>query len=67
MSSVVSISIRPVSDMPADIRGANNLGADGFVEIKVENSEPTVTMTKIASPSKRFKDLLKEKGVTVKF
>jgi hypothetical protein len=65
MANVVSLTIRPVDGMPEDVRKANSLGEDGFVEIKVENSEPSITLTKIGSPSKKFKALLAERKVSV--
>jgi hypothetical protein len=65
MATIVNVIYKAGKDLPEVSRKANKIGETDFAEITVENSEPTVKVTQIPSPSKRVKQILEDKGVKI--
>ena len=66
-SKVVKVEFRAVKDLPEGVIKANKLEKQKFVEIRVENSEPTIKIESISSPADRIRQKIKESGITLDF
>jgi hypothetical protein len=66
MSRISKVEFKLARHLSPNVRTANKLGENDFVEIRVENSIPSVHLEKISSPAKRVNAVLKRDGVQIK-
>jgi hypothetical protein len=56
--SIVSVGFVRATELNPEIIKDNNLKNENYVEVRVENSAPTIKMENIKSPARKVRDLL---------
>lgn len=64
--AIKRVEFKLAKDLPESVRVHNNFGENDFVEIRVENTVPSIHVEKVKSPAKRVNDILKKEGVKIR-
>lgn len=65
MTNLVKVRFRAIKDLPPSVRVANKLPEKGFVEVRVENSTPTIRVNEIDSPMGKLREVLSANKIKI--
>ncbi len=64
-ATLVSVAFGFGSELSETERTAKNIGKNDFIEVRITNTTPSITVEKITSPADKVLQVLKERGITI--